>query len=316
MNFFKYSALFFYFFSISVFAEQFSVGRIFDKWREKPVYYQPTFANENFLKTKNYIIGIHPLHNPKRLFEIYAPIVDLFNLKIPNASFTLEASRDYADFDKKLYNQHFDFAMPNPYQTVNALKHNYRVFAKMGDDQDFVGIILIRSDSTIKEISDLKGKAISYPAPTALAATLMPQYYLHTHGVNINTEVENKYVGSQESSILNVLKGDVAAGATWPVPWRNFVKEQPKLANQLVIKWQTQPLVNNSWVVNKRVSNEITQQVQQILVTLENSPQGKNILIRVPITRFEAANDETYKPVEQFIQQFNKTVRTLETPKN
>ena len=44
-----------------------------------------------------------------------------------------------------------------------------------------------------------------------LAATMMPQYYLHTHGIDVNRDVETRYVGSQESSILNVLRGHVAA---------------------------------------------------------------------------------------------------------
>ncbi len=198
-----------------------------------------------------YIIGIHPLHNPKRLFEVYGPIVDFLNANMPEADFTLEASRNYEEFDRKLYSGHFDFAMPNPYQTVNSLKHGYRVFGKMADDDDFRGIILVRRDSGIKTVADLKGKAVSYPAPTALAATMMPQYYLHTHGIDVNRDIENRYVGSQESSIINVLRGHVAAGATWPVPWKTFSKENPQLASQLEVKWQTEPLQNNGWVVRK-----------------------------------------------------------------
>ncbi|MEZ4694041.1 MAG: PhnD/SsuA/transferrin family substrate-binding protein [Aliarcobacter sp.] len=50
-----------------------------------------------------------------------------------------------------------------------------KVFAKMGDDENFRGIFLVRKDSGIKNFEDLKGKKISYPAPTALAATILPQ---------------------------------------------------------------------------------------------------------------------------------------------
>lgn len=88
----------------------------------------------------------------------------------------------------------------------------------MGDDDNFRGIILVRKDSGIKSVKDLVGKNISYPAPTALAATMMPQWYLHIHGINIHTDITNSYVGSQESSIMNVFLGKSAAGATWPPP--------------------------------------------------------------------------------------------------
>lgn len=274
--------------------------------------YKPTFSAQSKLKISKYVIGIHPLHNPKRLFEVYGPIVDFLNSHIPEADFSLEASRNYEEFDKKLYSGHFDFAMPNPYQTITSLNHGYRVFGKMADDDDFRGIILVRRDSGINTVADLKGKAVSYPAPTALAATLMPQYYLHTHGININRDIENRYVGSQESSIINVLRGHVAAGATWPVPWKTFSKENPQLADQLEVKWQTEPLQNNGWVVRKDLPKEVTDKFAALLFNLDQHEQGRAMLARIPVTRFEPANNDSYGPVQAFIATFIKTVRPIE----
>lgn len=274
--------------------------------------YEPSFSTQNKSTVSKYVIGIHPLHNPKRLFEVYGPIVDFIDANMPEADFTLEASRNYEEFDRKLYDGHFDFAMPNPYQTVNALKHGYRVFGKMADDDDFRGIILVRRDSGIKTVADLKGKAVSYPAATALAATMMPQYYLQTHGLDVNHDIENRYVGSQESSIINVLRGHVAAGATWPVPWKTFSKENPQLASQLEIKWQTEPLQNNGWVARKDLPSEVVLKFSTLLFNLDHHQQGQEMLARIPVTRFEPANDDSYKPVQAFIATFIKTVRPLD----
>ncbi|TAK60677.1 PhnD/SsuA/transferrin family substrate-binding protein [Methylobacter sp.] len=274
--------------------------------------YEPSFSAQSKSKATKYVIGIHPLHNPKRLFEVYGPIVDFINANISEADFTLEASRNYEEFDKRLYSGYFDFAMPNPYQTINSLKHGYRVFGKMSDDNDFRGIILVRRDSGINTIADLKGKTVSYPAPTALAATMMPQYYLHTHGIDINLDIENRYVGSQESSIINVLRGHVAAGATWPVPWKTFSKENPQLAEQLEVKWQTEPLQNNGWVVRKDIPTALADKFATLLFNLDQHAQGREMLARIPVTRFEPANDDSYGPVQAFIATFIKTVRPLE----
>lgn len=275
-------------------------------------HYKPSFSAQSKSSVPKYMIGIHPLHNPKKLFEVYGPIVDFLNANMPEADFTLEASRNYEEFNKKLYNGHFDFAMPNPYQTVNSLKYGYRVFGKMGDDDDFIGIFLVRRDSGINAVSDLKGKAVSYPAPTAVAAAMMPQYYLQTHGIDINHDIENRYVGSQESSIINVLRGHVAAGVTWPVPWRSFTKENPQLASQLEVKWQTEPLQNNGWVVRKDVPAEVANKFATLLFNLNQHDKGREMLARIPVSRFEPANDDTYEPTRKFIATFIKTVRPLE----
>ena len=276
--------------------------------------YQPAVAqNNNQHEIKEYVVGIHPLHNPKRLMAVYGPIIEHINLNIPQVHFKVEASRNYEEFDKKLYSGHFDFAMPNPYQSVMSLGHGYRIFGKMGDDEDFRGIILVRKDSNIREVTDLKGKVVSYPAKTALAATMQPQHYLHTHGIDINKDIENRYVGSQESSIVNVFRGNVAAGATWPIPWRTFKVRHPDMARELIVKWKTDPLVNNGWVVRKDIPTEIVSQFSALLFNMHESEQGRAMLAQLPVSRFEPASDETYSIVRTFLEEFSKNVRKIPT---
>ena len=38
---------------------------------------------------------------------------------------------------------------------------------------------------SIKLPADLKGEVVSHPSSTALAACIMPQYFLHTHGTGL-----------------------------------------------------------------------------------------------------------------------------------
>jgi len=274
--------------------------------------YQPSFVAQQAQPEKHYSFAIHPLHNPEMLLERYGPIVDYLNRHIEGAHFTLEASRNYEEFDKKLYAGQLDFALPNPYQTVNSLKHGYHVFGKMGDDHNFRGIWLVRRDSGIRKVTDLKGKKVSYPAKTALAATMMPQYYLHTHGIDVNKDVENLYVGSQESSIMNAYLGQVAAAATWPIPWMLFQQQHPDKAAQLELIWQTEPLINNGLVARSDMPKELVERVAMLLSTLHENEEGRALLARLPISRFERANDASYDVVRSFLATFSRNVRPLE----
>lgn len=273
---------------------------------------EPQFVAKAPVAGKVYVVAIHPLHNPSRLFEIYGPLVDYLNRNIPGTTFRLEASRNYEEFDKKLYARKYDFALPNPYQTLNSLRCGYHVIAKMGDDHKFTGVILVRRDSGISKVADLKGKKVSYPARTALAATMMPQYYLHTHGLDVNRDIENLYVGSQESSIMNVYLGNVAAAATWPLPWEAFQKEHPDKARELELKWETGPLINNGVVARDDVPEQLARRVAELLDTLHNSEEGRVILARMPLSRFELADDRRYRVIEGFLRQFSQSVRPLD----
>ena len=259
-----------------------------------------------------YHLAVHPLYNPQKLSESYQPLVDYLNTRLQGARVELEASRDYASFEQKYRGRKPDFLLPNPWQTLQAQKTGYHVIAMSGDAQDFKGIFLVRRDSGIKTPSDLKGRVVSYPSRTALAAAIMPQYYLHTHGINIQHDIENSYVGSQESAIMHVYLGKSAAGATWPPPWRLFQQEHPAEAAQLMLIWETPPLINNSVMVRDDVPSAVRESVTQALIELTRTPQGRAILQGMETARFTPANDASYAPVADYIKRFEKEVRPVE----
>jgi phosphonate transport system substrate-binding protein len=275
--------------------------------------YTPQYsATSTLVEDDTFIFGIHPLHNPARLHEFFGPITDYLSNNIEGVSFKIEASRNYATFDEKLYSGKFHFALPNPYQTINSFKHGYKVFAKMADDENFRGIIIVRKDSGVNKVADLKGGSVSFPAPTALAATMLPQYFLQEHGLDVMQDIDIQYVGSQESSIMNVMLGNTIAGATWPPPWRTLSKERPQLAKEMKVMWRTHSLPNNSLVARKDIDQQTIDKVKALLLTLHEHPQGKAWLAKIGLSQFETAENETYDPVFEFIARFNKEVRVTD----
>jgi len=260
-----------------------------------------------------YHFAVHPLHNPTRLSQDYQPLMDYLNKRLKGAQLDLEASRDYAMFEQKYNARGPEFLLPNPWQTLQAMKTGYSVIAIAGDPQDFKGIFIVRRDSGIMSPSDLKGKAVSYPAPTALAACIMPQYFLYEHGIDVNADIENRHVGSQESSIMNVYLKKTVAGATWPPPWRAFQKDHPREAAALKVLWETAPLINNSVMVRNDIPAGIREQVRKLLTGLHESEEGKAILAGMETARFLPASDRDYDVVRAYVERFEKKVRKVES---
>lgn len=275
--------------------------------------YEPQYSSVAPNHRETLTFGVHPLHNPSRLHQIYGPLIDRINTRLPGRyQLQLEASSSYASFEAKLKEHHLDFALPNPLQTLMAIDYGYSVFAKMGDDEEFRGIILTRRDSGIESIADLKGKKVSFPAPTALAATIMPQLFLESNGLHVMDDIESLYVGSQESSMMSVYMKESDAGATWPPPWRNFAQQRPGIAAELQVSWSTEPLINNGLVVLPEVPEVVKKIVREEILALRNDEQGRAILRRLPLSRFEEATNETYEKVEEFIANFEAKVRPVD----
>ncbi len=280
------------------------------KQAQEPIYFSSPVSTSSSLR-----FAIHPLHNPDRLHAVFGPLISYINRRHPGLNIQLEASVNYAAFEEKIKRREVEIALPNPYQTLLAIRHGYRVFAKMGDDENFRGIILVRKDSGIKKVLDLKGKTISYPAPTALAATMMPQYFLFKNGLDVLNDTKSVYVGSQESSIMNVYLRNSQAACTWPPPWIAFKHNNPEKAKELEVKWQTDQLPNNGLVVRDDVSKDIHEKVKEALLSLQTTKQGKEILKKLGLSKFEVASEATYDPVRKFLEQFTKELRSPEKEK-
>ncbi|WP_028579960.1 phosphate/phosphite/phosphonate ABC transporter substrate-binding protein [Desulfogranum japonicum] len=262
-------------------------------------------------QSPSYRFAVHPLYNPVKLSQVYQPLMDYLNNTVPDASFTLEASRDYAAFEKKIRQAKIEFLLPNPWQTLEAMEAGYDVIAMAGNPEDFRGIFITRKDSGLKHVTDLKGKTVSYPAPTALAGCVMPQYFLYQHGIDIHQDIHNTYVGSQESSIMHVFLGESAAGATWPSPWRLFQKKHPEKARYLQVQWQTESLLNNSVMARKDIAPELKHRLQKALYLLHETSSGRYILSTMETAKFHRADNSHYDVIRRFMEEFEQNVRGI-----
>lgn len=261
-----------------------------------------------------YSFGAVPQHNPEHLFAAYGPMTRYLSAEIPGARFRLEASRNYADFETKIYSRSFHFALANPYQTIRAIDHGYRVFAKMGDDDDFRGLIVVRRDSGLERLADLKGRTVSFLAPTTVGTTMQPQYFLQSQGLDVNRDIHSLYVETHESSLMNVYYGFAAAGATRPGPWRSFQQTHPEEARALAVKWEAEEekLPHNAFIVRDDAPQDVAERVEALLTSLQRSGEGRKILDAMPISHIAPATNETYEPARAFLRRFSREVRPLE----
>ncbi|MCU0793869.1 MAG: phosphate/phosphite/phosphonate ABC transporter substrate-binding protein, partial [Opitutaceae bacterium] len=179
-------------------------------WRAAPraeqggaaIVYGPVSALDNTRHVREWSFAIHPLHNPTHLMRTYQPLLDTLLPASDASRLVAQPSRDYATYEEKIVAGQADFLLPNPWHTLLAMRSGYRVIAMAGRPEDFRGLIIARKDRALREFSRLKGQVVAYPAPTALAACMMPQWMMKEHGLDVVHDIENRYVGSQHSAIM------------------------------------------------------------------------------------------------------------------
>ncbi len=257
----------------------------------------------------HYIFDLHPLRAPQLLHRKFEPLLAYLETQLPGTSFDLETSNDYADHERKLREGKPHFSLPNPYHAALSRDWGYHVIAKMGNDELFRGVFIVRKDSPIKIPADLRGKVMASPAPTALAATMMPQLYLQKNGIDVATDITNKYVGTHNSSIMNAYLRQSDISATWSVAWQAFEQDNPVEAADLKVLWQTPALIQPAIIARNDVAPDVVAQVTRVLTTLQDSAQGQQLLKGIDTTRFVIASDTDFEVVRKFLDEFNSLVK-------
>lgn len=279
---------------------------------EGPLY-KPQYTANPPAGSTQFIFAPHPLMTPQKLAETYGALVDQLNQRLARDRIVLklEASSSYAAFNEKLRGRKVHFALPNPYQTVLAQNYGYRIFGKADRDVDFRGIILLRRDVSLASPQGLRGSTVAFPAPTALAATMMPELFLKENGLDPRRDITQLFTGTHDSALISACLGSATAVCTWPRAWEMFQKEHPQEARLLTVRWRTPSLPDNGLVALDSVPEHVRSKVAQAFFQLHQSPESRRIMLLSGTPRYIPADNATYAPVHAFIARYNAAVRPL-----
>ena len=262
--------------------------------------YQPTFSPDSSNK-KVLIFGLPNLssYGDCDLFIKY------LNKNLSTAKIRVLACVNADDYLDKLKKKVFDFTIINGQLVLDAEQSGYVIVGKMGDDDKYRSVIFVRRDSAINKFSDLTGKTLTTSGPTALAGTMMPLFFLYKNGVNVKKDIKRLYAPSFESTIMNVYLGRCSAGASKRAIAMDMLKERPEIDSKLIIKWETPPLINNALFIRNDMDTLIASELTKLIFTLQDNEEGRRALIPLDVSKFERATSETYKPLKEFLAEYN-----------
>lgn len=251
-----------------------------------------------------YSFGVPPLRNAVRLFEAFEPIMDEINRGAQKFRVKLETAKDYTTYEIKVRDRKLAFAILNPHVVIAAERLGYRIIGRTGDKVR--GVVVVRRNSMIRTVRDLKWAPISFGSRTDLPGTLMPKAFLLQSGLNVEKRTQPRYVGSQESALMNVHFGRSAAACVSASSWETFRRGQPGIAEELRVRWTTEPLVGLGVLVRRDVPQEDVRAVSEVLFSLHRSEPGRRILESIGVSHLRAAGPEAYDGTWEFLQDYRR----------
>ncbi|PKG37921.1 phosphate/phosphite/phosphonate ABC transporter substrate-binding protein [Psychromonas sp. Urea-02u-13] len=252
-----------------------------------------------YAQQKVLVFGFVPQQSASKLVALWQPIVNSVEQQT-GLTIHFATAPTIPIFEQRLAKGEYDIAYMNPYHYVVFNQTvGYQAIAK-ARDKKIKGIIVVPKNSKVTELQDLQNSTLAFPAPAAFAATIIPQSDLANQGINYSP----KYVSSHDSVYRTVAKGIYPAGGG---VMRTFKSVAPEVRAQLRILWTTEGYTPHAIAVHPRVDKLEVEKIQQALVLVEQSPEGKQLLKKISIHGFEAAVDSQWNDIRQLqLKQLDK----------
>jgi len=195
---------------------------------------------------------------------------------------SLEATTDYhfrlkiydsiPQFEKSFLMGGPDFAYMNPYHAVMAMEaQGYQPIIRNGK-QMLTGILVTRKDSAIDDVQALDGKKIAFPSPNAFAAALYMRALLREkEGIDFTAV----YVGTHSNAYRQTLIGRTAASG---VVKSTLLKQRAEVQQALKIIYTTPGNPSHPLTVHSRVPHDVKLAVQQAILKLADTDEGRKLL--------------------------------------
>ena len=241
-------------------------------------------------------MGVFPRRNTTETTRLFTPLAVYLGGRL-GREVKLVTSKNSEAFWKDVTEQRYDIVHYNQYQYIRSAK-TYKVIAHTQEfgKNTVAGILFVRRDSGITEISQLRGRTVIFGSgKDAMLSYIAPRYLLLQAGLKEGDFKMAFAVNPQNALVALYYKQADAAGGG------DVVLDQPVVKNaintqELRVLASTTPLLFLPWAVKRTMQATLAQSIQSLLLDLKNSDAGKQVLKSAIMTDMGFAEDRDYDP--------------------
>ncbi|MBI3776659.1 MAG: phosphate/phosphite/phosphonate ABC transporter substrate-binding protein [Gammaproteobacteria bacterium] len=217
----------------------------------------------------------------------------------------LVTPKDFETFWAGVQNQSYDIVHMHQYDYVEAhKKYHYDVILKNVEfgESTIAGSIIVRKDSGIETIADLKGKTVVFGGgQRAMQSYIVARYLLEQGGLKPGDYVEKFSKNPPNAILAAYLKQADAAGSGDKVLALETVQSTINTTEMRILV-RSEQLTHLPWAVKRSLPPELRTTIQTLLSKLHESAEGREILARAQLTGLRRASDQDYDRHREIIK--------------
>jgi len=238
--------------------------------------------------------GVYQSEKATVMYRDFTPILDSLSTSMETAlsrpvDIKLVIFKDYSDGIEALTRGDVDFVRfgPASYVTAKAKQNGIQLIAMEteGGDKRFMGVIVVRKDSPIQTLADLRGKSFAFGDPNSTTGRYLAQAELFKAGITAQDLSKSSFLNRHDIVYSAVEIGDFDAGALMKPA---FDKANAKGNLRVVASFEN---VTKPWVARKGMDKATLEAIQNGLLAITDPA----ILKQLKISGFVPTSDDEYK---------------------
>ncbi|PIQ56485.1 MAG: ABC transporter substrate-binding protein [Comamonadaceae bacterium CG12_big_fil_rev_8_21_14_0_65_59_15] len=208
-----------------------------------------------------------------------------------------------------LQQQKVDFAWICDYPYL-VLKDDVKLLAvalHQGKPNYQAYLIVPATDKTTRSIADLKGSIFAYADPYSNTGYLVPRFEIKRGGADPATFFRRTFFTWSHRKVIDAVASGVAQGASVDsYVWESLAKVRPDITAKTRIAWKSALFGFPPMVAQRNVSAADFKRMQQVLMDMQNHPQGLELLKRLNLDGFVPGSPQLYDGVVDMMRQFGE----------
>lgn len=248
--------------------------------------YGQATANE-YLK-----FGLFPYVSPVRLIEHHKSLIDFLESH-SDRKIHLITSPDFTTFLQRTERGEFDIILTAPhfgrlaerkngYQRIAMTRHNVQ------------GVYLVKADSGMESIADIKGKTITIAAPKSIVYRLAEQQLRYEYGLVDGKNINIITTRTHNNAMYSVIKSESDAAVTGINLYKGLVKREGQVVKKI---GETREVPGFMLMGNKNLPSSLIEQLKQAALDFGSDDAGSDYIF----IGYKEIDDATMKSLDAFI---------------
>jgi len=256
---------------------------------------------------KNLRVALVPEKNTFEQLKLYKYITDYLSEKM-GLTVTLEIMANYSEICDAFLGGRADAGFFGSFSYVQThAKTGIELLARpewLDGSSTYRGYIFVRKDSNIATVADMKNKSLVLVDKATYAGYIFQLFYFKYYGINNLEDYFSRisFANSHDAAVWAVYTGEADVGGAKNHIFNNFKEKYPDFNEKMRIVAESPEVPSNGFAVRKDLNSATKTWLKALLLTMDESQEGRDALKKFGALKFVKTSDEDYEALYNMIK--------------